>query len=194
MTKLIESFYPSWGNMFIVLEPVVHLWISELTTPGHHEFIRFHPGGHYWDYYFCALPSSQVNVTPLRWRHNGHDCVWNHQPPDFLLNRLLRCRSKKTSKLRVTGLCAGNSPGPVNSPHKWLVMLKIMTSSCLSRWWHHHAVQDRALFIFLKSHDTSNVNSIRHIYASVNQPAMVQIMACHLAGAKPLYEPMLEYC
>ena len=27
----------------------------------------------------------------------------------FLLNRFFGCRSKKTSKLRVTGLCAGNS-------------------------------------------------------------------------------------
>ena len=32
---------------------------------------------------------------------------------------------KKTSKLRVTGLCAGNSPGPVNSPHKEPVTRKI---------------------------------------------------------------------
>ena len=29
----------------------------------------------------------------------------------YLLNRLFRSRSKKISKLRVTGLCAGNSPG-----------------------------------------------------------------------------------
>ena len=28
----------------------------------------------------------------------------------FFTNRLFRCRSQKTSKLRVTGLCAGNSP------------------------------------------------------------------------------------
>ena len=35
-----------------------------------------------------------------------------------LPNRLFRPRSKKTSKLRVTGLCVGNSPGLVNSPHK----------------------------------------------------------------------------
>ena len=41
------------------------------------------------------------------------------------LNRLFSCRSKETSKLRVTGLCVGNSPGPVNSPHKWPVTLKI---------------------------------------------------------------------
>ena len=31
-------------------------------------------------------------------------------------------------------------------------------------------------------------------YASANQPQLVQIMACRLAGAKPLCEPMLEYC
>ena len=32
------------------------------------------------------------------------------------------------------------------------------------------------------------------IYASVNLPSLVQIMACRLTGAKPLSEPMLEYC
>ena len=32
------------------------------------------------------------------------------------------------------------------------------------------------------------------IYASVTYPPLDQIMACRLAGAKPLFEPMLEYC
>ena len=40
-------------------------------------------------------------------------------------NRLFRRRSKKTSKLRATGLCAGNPRGPVNSPHTWPVMWKM---------------------------------------------------------------------
>ena len=61
----------------------------------------------------------------LHWRHNGHDGVSNHQPHDCLLNRLFWRRSKKTSKLRVTGLCVGNSPGPVNSPHKGPVTRKM---------------------------------------------------------------------
>ena len=64
-------------------------------------------------------------VSPLRWRHNDHTGVSNHQPRDCLLNRLFRRRSKKTSKLRVTGLCVGNSPGPVNSPHKGPVTRKM---------------------------------------------------------------------
>ena len=66
-----------------------------------------------------------IYSIPLRWRHNDHTGVSNHQPHGCLLNRLFRLRSKKTSKLRVTGLCAGNSPGPVNSPHKGPVTRKM---------------------------------------------------------------------
>ena len=63
----------------------------------------------------------------LQWRHNDHDGVPNHQPHGCLLNRLFGRRTKKTSKLCVTGLCAGNSPGPVNSPHKGPVTRKMFT-------------------------------------------------------------------
>ena len=64
-------------------------------------------------------------IYSLHWRHNDHDGVSDHQPRGCLLNLLFRSRSKKTSKLRVTGLCVGNSPGPVNSPHKWPVTRKM---------------------------------------------------------------------
>ena len=50
------------------------------------------------------------SVHTLQWRHNGHDGVSNHQPYDCLLICLFRRRSKKTSRLRVTSLCVGNSP------------------------------------------------------------------------------------
>ena len=43
-------------------------------------------------------------------RHNGCDSVSNHQPRDCLFSSLLRRISKKTPKLRVSGLCEGNSP------------------------------------------------------------------------------------
>ena len=49
-------------------------------------------------------------VILLQWRHSERDDVSNHRRRDCLLNRLFRRRSKKTSKLRVTGLCEGNSP------------------------------------------------------------------------------------
>ena len=62
---------------------------------------------------------------PLQWRHNGRNSVSNHQPHDCLLNGLFGRRSKKTWKLRVTGLCVGNSPETGEFPHKWPVTLKM---------------------------------------------------------------------
>ena len=53
---------------------------------------------------------SLETFKPLQWRHNGCDGVSNHQPHHRLLNRLIGRRSKKTAKLRATGLCEGNSP------------------------------------------------------------------------------------
>ena len=73
----------------------------------------------------CHSSSTWNRSRSLHWRHNDQDSVSNHQPRGCLLNRLFRRRSKKTSKLRVTGLCAGNSPGPVNSQHKWPVTRKM---------------------------------------------------------------------
>ena len=57
-------------------------------------------------------------VMTFQWRHNERDGVSNHLRIDCLHNRLFRRRSKKISKLRVTGLLRGSHRWPVNSPHK----------------------------------------------------------------------------
>ena len=71
--------------------------------------------------------------TSLRCCHNEYDGVSNHQTHHCLLSRLFRRRSKKTPKLRVTGLCVGNSP--VNSPHKGLVTRKTCPFDDVIMWW-----------------------------------------------------------
>ena len=77
----------------------------------------------------------QRHPCPLLWRYNGRDGVSNHQPHDCLLNRLFMRRSKKTSKLRVTGLCSGNSPVTGEFPARMASNTEnvsiLMTSSCL---------------------------------------------------------------
>ena len=78
----------------------------------------------------------------LQWRHNGHDSVSNHQPHDCLLNRLFRRRSKKTSKLRVTGLCAGNSPGNGEFPSQMASYAENVSIS----WSHHGVVTHHCMF------------------------------------------------
>ena len=68
---------------------------------------------------------SNYSSVPLQLRHNWHDSVSNHQPHNCLLNHLFGRRSKKTSKLRVTGLLQRIHREPVNSPHKWSVTRKM---------------------------------------------------------------------
>ena len=85
----------------------------------------------------------ELEGISLWWRHNGRDSVSNHQPHDCLFNRLFGRRSKKTSKLRVTGLCVGNSPGTGEVPAQ-------MASNAenVPIWWRHHVLWHTYLSFF----------------------------------------------
>ena len=72
----------------------------------------------------------------ILWRHNEHDAVSNHQTYDCLLNRLFRCRSKKISKLHVTGLCERNSLVTGEFP-----VQMASNAENVSIWWRYHGVK-----------------------------------------------------
>ena len=76
----------------------------------------------------------------LQWRHNERHSVSNHQHHDCLPNRLFRRRSKKISKLRVTGLCAGNSPVTGEFPAQ-----RAGNTENVSSWWRHHGLPNSPL-------------------------------------------------
>ena len=105
----------------------------------------------------------------LQWRHNDHDGVSNHQPRDCLLNRLFRRRSKKTSKLRVTGLCEGNSPGTGEFPAQMASY-----AQNVSIWWRHHGLG-------VVEFGLSQPNTVKP-YESINQ----SIVTAFLSGMTPL--------
>ena len=88
--------------------------------------------------FICHFYEISLHEISLQWCHNGRDGVSNQQPHNCLLNRLFKCRSKKTSKLRVTGLCAGNSPVTGEFPAQ-------MASNAenVSIWWRHHVTIDK---------------------------------------------------
>ena len=79
-----------------------------------------------------VLTCAAGTLTALVWRHKEHDGGSHHQPHDCLLNRLFRRRSKKTWKLRVTGLCAGNSPVTEEFPTQ-----RASNAENASIWWRH---------------------------------------------------------
>ena len=78
----------------------------------------------------------------LQWRHNERDGIPGHQPHGCLRYRLFRYRSKKTSKLRVTGLCAANSPVTGEFPAH-----KASNAENVSVWWRHHILHAASLTI-----------------------------------------------
>ena len=79
-----------------------------------------------------SLDQCRLCIT-LQWRHNGRDGISNHRHPNCLLNRLFRRRSKKTSKLRLTGLCEGNSLVTGEFPAQ-----RASSKENVSIWWCHH--------------------------------------------------------
>ena len=92
--------------------------------------------------------------------HNERDGVSYHQNLDCLLNCLFRHRSKKTSKLRVTGLWEGNPPVTGEFPTQ-----RANNTENVSIWWCHHDeisyfwLLNSLLFYFAK---TQLFNSLRH--------------------------------
>ena len=124
----------------------------------------------------CCWATGQISI---QWRHNDHDGVSNHQPHGCLLNRLFRRRSKKTPKLRVTGLCVGNSPGPVNSPHKGPVTRKTFPDDVFKCIFFNENVSI-SIKISLKFVPKGAIN---------NTSALAQIMAWRRPGDKSLSEP-----
>ena len=85
-----------------------------------------------------------VTIT-LRWRHNEHDGVSNHEPLDCLLKCLFRRTSKKTPKLRVTGLCEGIAPVTGEFPAQ-----RASNAENVSIWWRHHELQVKFVHTWTK--------------------------------------------
>ena len=78
--------------------------------------------------HFCSPDS-------LQWRHNEHDGFSNHRHLGGSIKRLFRWRSKKTSKLRVTGLCEGKSSVTGELP-----LQRTSYAENVSIWWRHHGL------------------------------------------------------
>ena len=98
--------------------------------------------------YYFYLEEAWEHIS-VHWQHGSYQ-LWancficsNHQPHDCLLNRVFRRRSKKISKLRVTGLFAGNSPETGEFPTR-------MASNAenVSIWWRHHVRGSRGMALW----------------------------------------------
>ena len=74
-----------------------------------------------------------TTILTLEWHHNQRDDVSNHRRLECLFNRFLGRISKKTSTLRVTGLCEGNPPVTNRFSSQ-----RASNAENISVWWRHH--------------------------------------------------------
>ena len=74
-------------------------------------------------------------MSSLQWRYNERGGISDHRRLDCLHSRFFRRRSKKTSKLCVTGLCEGNSPVTGE-----FTAQRASNAENVSIWWRHHEI------------------------------------------------------
>ena len=118
-----HNFYDIIGSVIMMLDQLwshLHCCLGHVYKQGASE-------------YKVTISSVDGSPCPLQWRHNWRDGVSNNQGLDSLLNRLFKRRSNKTTKLRVTGLCEGNSPVTGEVPSQ-----RASNAENVSIWWHHH--------------------------------------------------------
>ena len=114
-----------WWQVFVLIRISIFNQRCKWHTPGFVLYLITFTAKMMYLFGEAVVYGQAFRCRPLQWRHNGRDSVSNHQPRDCLLNRLFRRRSNNTSKLRVTGLCAVNSPVPGEFPHRWPVTRKM---------------------------------------------------------------------
>ena len=103
----------------------------------------------------CRFVMTRLNLdASLKWRHNGSDGVSNYQHHARLLNRLFSRISKKASKLRVTGLFAGNSPVTDEFP----AQMASNTENVSISWRHHVLRYSQELLIHISIMCIQNVS------------------------------------
>ena len=150
MSIQFPSFNISWGAW-----KIAHIW----QTKGKAFLMKI------FIFWFRVCKVFRSQLTTLQWRHNERDGVSNHQPHDCLLNCLFRRRWKNTSKLCVTGLCAGPSPKTGEFPTQ-----KASNAENVIGWRHHE--KDRNGLVPFRWQAISRTNSqevLQHRMASLGR-------------------------
>ena len=164
-----------------------YLWINciNIKLPFHlpsfiHIYIKICNGHVVWTFraanilHRYALVISAIFLSPncmyhqtLQWRHDERDGVSNHQPHHCLLKRLFRRRSKKTSKLRVTGLCEGHSSVTGEFPAQ-----RASNAENVSIWWHQNEMRPTQVSWF---NDEMTINITRRSFTWIVSSAGVVV-------------------
>ena len=196
------------GNIFRVTGSLC----GEFTSPG--EFPTQRPVTRRFDVFFDLRLNKRLSKQPWGW--------W-FETPSLSLWRQCNVTSHKKKKknqcimiypnpisLRRTWcliIWSFTFLSMAQSNLKTISQMYHWITPCSHTWspsgesWHNNSIGRHILQLFLPHLMPTTykaqywlIEAEWRIYASVSSSSLVQIMACRLDGAKPLSEPMLEYC
>ena len=214
--ELDHMMTSSNGNIF----RVTGLLCGEFTG----EFPTQRPVARSFDVFFDLRLNKRLSKQPWGWWFETPSWSLWRQCNGFILSVLLRWlvtgswwHQQMESFPRYWSFVRGIHRSPVNSPHKgkWGAALRFFLIRAWTNSWvynrdagdlgPHNAYFDVIVTIkysWLVTNETPQTTSMlvtcssrpSDAYASENWPSSLQIMPCYLDGARPLSEPMLEYC
>ena len=122
-----------------------------------------------------AIGRALVSQPALQWRHNENNGISNQHRLNCLFKCLFRRRSKKTSKLRITGLCEGNSPVTGKFPAQ-----RASNEKNIFIWWRHHVFccrwgtgSERAVWSFALSLVVFTLDMLQYHNMEYCQPSWI---------------------
>ena len=125
---------------------------------------------------FCWANPCILNVTlsplyTLLWRHNGRDCVSNHQPHDFLLNQTqIKENIKAPRQWPLCGEFTGTGEFPTQ-----------MASNAEKVWWRHH-VQNIVWVLLLDCRVNQQCSTTRTLLENI-----ISLFMCPIILVKDAY-------
>ena len=128
-----------------------------------------HKGPFYEDilnHFGAQILHTVITVTSLLGR-------WRLKSPASRLWPYIRCRSKKMSKLRVTGLCVGNSPMTGEFP----AQLSASNAENVSIWWRHHVI-----------HEMPTVHRKQYPFSTAEMLFLKQSIFCETKYSSPRWD------
>ena len=150
--RWVNTTASKYADYIVLTSVLVYMWLS-LGIFRSHIYLSLRVAS-------LALGQSPQCLS-LQWCHNDAMEASIHRRLDCCLNRLFGRRLKKTSKLRVTGLCEGNLPVTGE-----FTAQRASNAENVSIWWRHHRTTCKIPGIFCVFHlhllfTTWNGNDVR---------------------------------
>ena len=134
-----RGVFCTWDHLWIYNPTKAHIWRSERTR----KHLPEYPD---WDI-IDAVPSAPSDALAIAMTSQWAQWLLKSPASRLFTESFSQAQIKETSKLRVTGLCEGNSPMTGEFPAQTAI-----NAVNVSIWWRHHTVLENLINWLIITH------------------------------------------